>query len=302
MHKEVTRGSVEMTAAMLISGTIGWFVLTSGQAVSDVVFWRCVFASITLLIVCAALGFLRPDIITRKKLFFAALGGVAIVLNWVLLFAAYSQASIAIGTAVYNTQPFIYVGLGAIFLGERITPTKVMWLVLAFLGLLMIVVAKSEVGYASGGNYPLGILLGFGAAFFYAIASVITKKLKGIPPHLIALIQVSVGILMLAPFANFSSLPQNAVQWGSLISLGVVHTGLMYILLYGAIQKLPTSMAATLSFIYPISAVLIDYFAFGHQLHLLQVFGIAAILLAAAGMSLGWSLRARAKPEATAKR
>ena len=38
MDKTTQRGSLEMVAAMLISGTIGWLVLLSGQAVLDVVF------------------------------------------------------------------------------------------------------------------------------------------------------------------------------------------------------------------------------------------------------------------------
>ena len=38
MDKTLKRGSLEMIAAMLISGTIGWFVLVSGQSVIDVVF------------------------------------------------------------------------------------------------------------------------------------------------------------------------------------------------------------------------------------------------------------------------
>jgi hypothetical protein len=44
MNKKVS-GTVEMTAAMIISGTIGWFVVVSGQPVLDVVFWRCVFGA-----------------------------------------------------------------------------------------------------------------------------------------------------------------------------------------------------------------------------------------------------------------
>jgi TctA family transporter len=45
MDNSLRRGSLEMVAAMLISGTIGWFVLVSGQPVLDVVFWRCVFGA-----------------------------------------------------------------------------------------------------------------------------------------------------------------------------------------------------------------------------------------------------------------
>jgi drug/metabolite transporter (DMT)-like permease len=286
---ENTRGTVEMTAAMLISGTIGWFVLLSGRPVLDVVFWRCLFGAATLLVICAAMGLLRGAF-SLRLLILAALGGAAIVINWLLLFASYSRASISIATVVYNTQPFMLVGLGAMFLSERLTATKLMWLAVSFAGMLLIVQAKPDAGYV-GTDYLSGILMALGAAFFYALAALVAKKLKGTPPHLIALIQVCVGVLMLAPFANWSQLPSGASTWGTLVTIGVVHTGVMYILLYGAIQKLPTHLTGALSFIYPIVAILVDYLAFGHRLHPVQLLGAVAILLAAAGMNLGWSLR-----------
>ncbi|WP_439501736.1 DMT family transporter [Aminobacter ciceronei] len=283
------RGTVEMTAAMVISGTIGLFVVLSGQPVMDVVFWRCAFGAITLLIVCAALGLFRPEVMTRRQIGWAAAGGVAIVSNWILLFAAFPRASISIATAVYNTQPFMLVALGATLFGERLTLTKLSWLGIAFGGMLLIVQSKPDAG-AVGTDYLSGILLALGAAFFYAIAAIITKKLKGVPPHLIALIQVTVGILMLAPFANSAALPVGAKTWTLLVAVGVVHTGVMYILLYGAIQKLPTNLVGALSFIYPVVAILADFLAFGHRLQPLQLLGAAAILIAAAGMTLGWTL------------
>ncbi|MEX5624658.1 EamA family transporter, partial [Pseudomonas syringae] len=79
----------EMVFAMLISGTIGWFVLVSGQPVLEVVFWRCVFGAVTLLVICAAFGFLRPGVISRTAFLLAIASGVAIVGNWLLLFASY---------------------------------------------------------------------------------------------------------------------------------------------------------------------------------------------------------------------
>ena len=130
-----------------------------------------------------------------------------------------------------------------------------------------------------------------GAAFLYAIASIVAKRLKGTPPHLIALIQVCVGIIMLVPLADFTSLPQSTGQWASIVTIGVVHTGLMYILLYSAIQRLPTHITGSLSFIYPIAAIMVDYIAFGHALQPSQLVGSAAILIAAAGTSLGWTFR-----------
>ncbi len=259
------RGTIEMTAAMAILGTIGWFVVLSGQPVLDVVFWRCAFGAITLLVICAALGLLRHALPLRIMAM-AALGGAAIVINWLLLFGSFSRASISIATAVYNTQPFMLVAFGVLFFSERLTLAKLTWLGIAFAGMAL------------------------GAAFFWAVAAIVTKKLKGTPPQLIALIQVSVGIVMLAPFANLAHPPADARSWTMLAILGIVHTGLMYILMYGAIQKLPTYLQGSLSFIYLVVAILVDVVAFGHRLQAVQIVGALAILIAAAGMNLGWSL------------
>lgn len=283
MNKK-TQGTLEMSGAMAISGTIGWFVVQSGQAALDVVFWRCAFGAATLALVCAALGLLR-GVLSWRQAAWAALGGVAIVTNWLLLFGAYSHASISIATAVYNTQPFMLVAFGALLFGERITLPKLGWLALAFGGMLLIVQARPGASHA-GSNYALGIAMALGAAFFWAVASVIAKRLTGTPPHLIALVQVCVGVLMLAPFANFGALPQDLRTWVLLVTVGVVHTGLMYILLYGAVQKLPTYLQGALSFIYPVVAIAVDYVAFGHRLQPAQWLGAAAILLAAAAMNL----------------
>jgi drug/metabolite transporter (DMT)-like permease len=37
-------------------------------------------------------------------------------------------------------------------------------------------------------------------------------------------------------------------------------------------------------------AIAVDFLAFGHRLQLSQLIGAAAILIAAAGMNLGWTL------------
>ena len=286
MDTSIRRGSWEMIAAMLISGTIGWFVLVSGVSVIEVVFWRCVIGGLTLLLVCAVLGYLRLDLLTWAKLGLAMLSGVAIVGNWLLLFESYSRASIAISTAVYNVQPFMLVMLAALFLGEKITVRKLAWLSVAFLGMLAIVTAHGD--QPTGDDYLVGIALALGAAFLYAIAALIIKRLKEIPPHLMALIQVTTGALLLAPMVPWNSLPATPNAWAALVTLGVVHTGLMYVLLYGAIQKLPTAITGALSFIYPIAAIFVDWIAFGHRLGWLQWLGVAAILLAAAGLQRGW--------------
>lgn len=279
-----------MISAMLISGTVGWFVIMSGQSPQAVVFWRCVFGALAMLVACLMLGVLSRPLITARQFIWVCLGGVALMLNWVLLFSAYQHASIAIATVVYHVQPFMLVGLGALFYAERLSVAKLGWLLAAFAGLMLIVFAKGG-GQASGTDYLLGVCLALFSAFFYAVAAAITKRLKEVPAHLIVLIQMVVGVLVLAPFVDFDRVDTVGDAWIYLIIIGVVHTGLMSTLLYSAIQKTPTALIGALSFIYPIAAILVDWVAFAHPLSSLQVIGASAILLAAAGMNFGWSLR-----------
>lgn len=288
ISKERT-GAVQMSAAMAMSGTLGFFVLESGQAPFNVVFFRCVFGALALLLYCQARGLLSRRYFTRASLGMAVAAGAALVMNWVLLFSAYRLASISLSTAVYNFQPFFLMALGVVFLGERPSATKIAWSVVAFGGLLLLLELKaSQVSWHD--RHLLGLLLGLGAGALYAVTAIIVKRLAHIPPHLLALVQAAVGIAMLAPMADFSALPTAPAQWGCLVVLGVVHTCLMYILLYSAIQKLPTSMLAALSFIYPAVAILVDYAFFGQHLDLAQALGIALILLAVAGVTLNWRL------------
>ncbi|MEI7247958.1 DMT family transporter [Pectobacterium carotovorum] len=283
-----TRGTIEMAIAMIISGTVGWFVLTAGQPAMTAVFWRCAFGALTMLIVCGLLGLLRQGVMNRKQVGLAVLGGLALVLNWTLLFGAYSQASIAVATVVYHTQPFMLVGLGALFFREALTLNKVCWLLCAFGGIVLIVSAQTGADSDSNG-YLSGVLMALGAAFFYAVAAAITKKLSGTLPHVLVLIQLLVGVVVLAPFAAIPASP-TASQWGMLVAIGVIHTGLMSTLLYSAIQKIPTALVGALSFIYPVIAALVDWAVFGHRLDAMQLAGAVAILLSAAGMTFSWRI------------
>lgn len=122
--KAQTRGPLEMISAMVISGTVGWFVVMSGQSPEAVVFWRCVFGAMAMLVVCLVLGVLRRSVISLRQFMLVCLGGLALILNWVLLFSAYKHSSIAVATVVYHVQPFMLVGLGVVFLPNASAPPR----------------------------------------------------------------------------------------------------------------------------------------------------------------------------------
>lgn len=302
------RGVLQMTAAMVISGTVGAFVFESGQSATNVVFFRCLFGALALGIYCATQGLLRREHLTRRVLLLAAAGGAAIVFNWVLLFASFHHASISIATAVYNTQPFMLIGLGVLFLGERVGGARLGWIGLAFVGLLLVVGlfgtpvgSHGGSGAAAGGNAWLGFGLAMGAAMLYAVAALVIKRLHGTPPQLVAFLQVGLGVLLLAPLADFNAVPTTAAPWLWLLGMGLLHTALMYILLYAAIQNLPTTRVAVLSFIYPAVALAVDHAFYGQHLGAWQWLGIGLIALGNLGVNLGWNpLRKGARGAANA--
>ncbi|MFZ3619348.1 DMT family transporter [Leclercia barmai] len=280
---DIRKGVWQMSLAMLISGSIGAFVLLSGLPVTEVVFWRCLIGAVALFLF---IRFSKHPFspLTKVTLGLAVLGGVALVINWLLLFAAFDRISIGLSTVVYNTQPFMLVLMGMV-MGERVSLVKWGWLFLAFGG--VVILLSSELTGGHNAQWLTGIALALGAAFFYALTAIITRKLKTIAPQHIAFIQVLTGVVMLLPLATMPTFSGD-FPWAILLTLGIVHTGVMYQLLYSAIQKLPTPIIGSLSFIYPVVALIVDNLVFGHALNLTQLAGGALILFAAAGNNLGW--------------
>jgi drug/metabolite transporter (DMT)-like permease len=284
-------GTYELVAAMVISGTIGVFVIESGQNSFNVVFFRCVFGALALGAYCLIRGFFRSSGLTWGRLALAALGGVCIVYNWVFLFESFTMTSISVGTIVYHTQPFYVLLLGALIFRERLTAQKVAWVLVAFIGLVMVTGLKPEDLRGSGDDrYLQGIGYALLAALLYGFATLIAKRLKQVRPHVVALIQVCVGIVLLLPFVRLAETNGIGVKWGWLIGLGVIHTCVMYVLMYSSYQKLPTSKIAVLSFVYPAVAMIADYVVYRQHVSLIQALGIPLIVGASLGISLGWRL------------
>ncbi|MFC8505652.1 DMT family transporter [Streptomyces sp. NPDC057411] len=282
-----TRGTVELTLAMVLSGTLGIFVVESGASPFSVVFFRCLFGAVALGAYSLARGFFTGHGFTPGKLGLAALGGAFIVFNWVFLFEAYEATSISFATVVYHTQPFFLVLLGALVLRERISAAKLGWLGVAFAGLVLVS------GVRPGDTASLkGLGFALAAAVLYALSTVVTKRISGVRPHLIALVQVGVGIPLLLPFADFGEAARLGAGWGWLAGLGILHTGVMYVLMYAAYAKLPTARIAVLAFTYPAVAMLADWLVYGHHIGLVQALGVPLIVLA--------SLRVNRAPRARA--
>lgn len=293
------RGTIEMLAAMVICGTIGITVHLSNQNTVSLLFFRCLLGAMALFVICFMRGYFNKQIVNLKTVTYALLGGGALLINWYFLFTAYKSTSIGIATTVYNTQPLMMMVFGFFFFKEKITLNDLLWMAISLLGLLFVSnIAWQWSSHQTSGTFRI---IGLGealiAALFYAFASIFAKMLKGTPPTLIALLQMSLGVLCLAPYANVTSFlhPNHITNTVATFLLGILHTGIMYVLLYSALQKIALHRAAALSFVYPIIALLIDAGILHIRISLGQWIGVTLILLGVAGITLKWTLWPRLK-------
>ena len=132
-------------------------------------------------------------------------------------------------------------------------------------------------------NAKTGVLLALTAAFLYALATLATRKLKEFDPAQLAGVQLLLGAMVLAPMVHFEIVQFSTQTWISLLTLGLVHTALMYKLMYSAFQKLRADTVASLSYIYPLVALAADALVLHTQINQQQIWGIFLILFAVVG-------------------
>lgn len=273
-------GIWDMVTANVLFAFIGFFVLESKVGATDAALFRCLFGGLFLGLYCWFSGFLRKEYFAPSHLMPMALCGVFMAVTWVALFEAYSMTSISVATLMFCTQPFITLILGSLVFRERLTIQNFFWTLLAFLGVVLISGISSS---SFSGDYSTGVMYAIGAAFLYAITSLISRDLEQVKTHTQVFVQVVVAGLVLLLVVDRERVAQmnfNTESMAWLLALGVLSTAVAYILLYSAYNKLKMSQLAVLSFIYPCVAVIIDYFVYGTILAPMQWVGIALVVIA----------------------
>ncbi|MEP6988209.1 MAG: EamA family transporter, partial [Chloroflexota bacterium] len=129
------RSLISFMFAMILAGTIGVFVTQSHLDSLTAVFFRCLIAAICLGIYGLYRGLFSRAVFQSGELRYITVAGIALVINWVLLFQAFRLSSITIGIASYYTEPFFLIALGVVLLKEKFNRSTVIWTALALLSI-----------------------------------------------------------------------------------------------------------------------------------------------------------------------
>ena len=136
-----------------------------------------------------------------------------------------------------------------------------------------------ETGFTGIGELK-GILLGLGAASFYASVIVLNKKIKNVPIYDKTIVQLASAATVLVPYSILVE-DNSAVEFTPLVVVmllivGVVHTGFTYALYFGSIEKLHTQTVALFSYIDPIVAIILSAVILSEKM---SVFGVVGAIL-----------------------
>lgn len=264
--------------AMLIFGSIGLFAKNIALSAGQVALVRGIIGSVFLLIACPLMKQKLSWKAIRPNLLLLILSGTAIGFNWILMFEAYTYTTIANATLSYYFAPVFVMFLSPFILKERLTATKTACIFGAILGMFLIV----GIGGGEGKNHIIGISYGLSAAVLYASVVIMNKFLKGLSGIETTIIQLGSASIVLLPYVLLTEqiqlfqIDQKSLLF--LITLGVVHTGLGYLLYFTAMRKLKGQTIAVFSYTDPISAILMSSIFLQEQLTLLQIFGGVLIL------------------------
>lgn len=220
--------TISLAGAMALSGTVGVFAVQTGQPTLNIVFFRCFFGAVSLVAWCLYRGTLRGIWqIERKLIALTITSGLCLVLNWAALFQAFRLTSIGFAIIIYHLQPFWIVIVGALFLGEPLYRDKLLWLALAFAGLLFVV--WPHIGDIMGSaTWAAGVSFAILASLLYAGSTLTARRLKAVDPSVLTVIHCLIGLLLFAPFLALEPLHNAALPvWGWLAGLGLLHTGVV---------------------------------------------------------------------------
>ncbi len=281
----------QLLIAEVLIGSVGVFVHESGQDPVTAVFYRCLFGALFLLAWGLARGHLRGVLHDRVLLRGAVISGVLLVLNWVALFAGMARSSIGVATLVYHFFPFVMLILAALLLGERTRPADWGWTALAFVGVVCSADPLRLLQHVDAG-YLAGIGLTLLGAVLCGASLLMSRSVGRQRPFAVVTIQCCVGSVMLAGFSSGTAL-HLGTHWAWLVGLGVIHSGIVYVLFYSAYRHLSVATIAVIAFVYPLVTLVLDYALYGHRLDAVQLLGVALIILGTLGVNLKWRLPSR---------
>ncbi|HZN71787.1 MAG TPA: DMT family transporter [Micromonosporaceae bacterium] len=174
-----------------------------------------------------------------------------------------------------------------VFRSERATVARVVGVATGFVGLLVVLGAWRGVGGAAltGQLMCLGAAVCYGLAFPYMKKFLTARPESGVSLSAAQLLMATAELAVIAPFLAGS--PPDVTQLhadviGSVLALGMLGTGLAFVLNLRVVRLAGATTASTVTYLIPIFATIVGVIVLGEQITWYQPVGAAIVLLGVA--------------------
>lgn len=183
----------------------------------------------------------------------AIIGALNSAMPFMLFAWAAKSAPAGVG-AITNAMTVLFTALvGFLFFGEKIGSRRAIALLVGFLGVVVLASDKT-----AGASIGWAVAAGAGASFLYGLGlNLVRRHLTGLPPAAVASATLGTSALLTLPFA-IANWPTHAIamkSWLSAGMLGVLCTGLAFVMYYRLIARIGAGRASTVTYLIPVFGV-----------------------------------------------
>lgn len=236
-----------------------------------ILFWRFLFAAIVLWIASALL---RRAPIPRNKIPQVVFLGLA----YLGMSTAYLTTIARVGASYAVLLLYAYPAVVAIIehiLGNRVTRTRAIAVVLAIVGIVLLVHGPK------GSLDAFSILIGLSSALIYAVylvgSSRVMNDVSAFSATTGVLTSATIAFALLAFFTTGFRVPNAGAGW-ALLAIALIATAVPIVLLNYGIPRTGAPRAAVLGTLEPLTAVVLVVAFAGERLDAVQLVGAACLL------------------------
>lgn len=284
------KGSPALGPALIILagifwGSMGIFVRRLSTFGFNSIQIVCIRVTIAALVFCLVLLLKDPSgfrISLRDLPLFLGLGLGSVLVFTVCYFTAISMMSLSTAAILLYTSPIWIMLMSVLFFHEKLTSRKLLALVLAFGGCVLVS------GISGGGLTPAGLLIGLGSGIGYGLYSILgTVALRRYSPYTVTtwtFLFAAIGSLLISHPADIAAKVFAAPSVGGLLLfclLTALVTAVVPFLAYTlGLRSVEASKAGILATIEPMVATLIGILVFSEPMTLSSGIGMLMILIA----------------------
>ena len=198
------------------------------------------------------------------------------------LFYGYATLSLSAGvSSILNaTTPMFGAIVAYLWLKDKMSKTAMVGLIIGFIGVYLLVFDKLQGGSNNTSVWP--VLFVLGATLCYGISANYTKKyLSAVSPLALAAGSQISGSMVLVPLSLFflpQSMPSQQAIWSAIL-LGVVCTGIAYILFFRLISQIGPAKTMSVTYLIPAFGVFWGWLILSEAFNLSMLLGCSFILL-----------------------